>query len=117
MNKKLFALGRMKSGRMNNTEFAYSKRLELQKQAGEILWYSFEPLRFRLADATGYTPDFMVMVKDGELQAHEVKGAKIIFQDDAKVKIKVATEMFPIKFLAVFPIPQNKGGGWEFVEY
>lgn len=117
MNKKLFALGRLKTGEMNKLEAQYKAYLERLKASDDIVWYAFEGIKFRLADRTTYTPDFMVMMKDGELQAHEVKGAKIIFQDDAKVKIKVAAEMFPIKFLAVFPIPQNKGGGWEFVEY
>jgi hypothetical protein len=114
-NKTWRALGRLKSGQMNATELRYSKTLELKKQAGEILWYHFEGLRFRLADATGYTPDFIVMTSTGQLEAHEVKGAKAIFQDDAKVKIKVAASMYPIRFIVVFPI--KKSNLWEVVEY
>ena len=98
MNKKLQALGRMKAGRMNNAELAYSKRLALQKMAGKILWYSFEGITLRLADRTTYTPDFVVMLANGELEMHEVKG---FWTDDAKVKVKVAAEKFPFRFIAV----------------
>lgn len=88
----------MKAGRMNNAEFAYSKTLELRKIAGEILWYSFEGMTLRLADRTTYTPDFVVMLADRTLEMHEVKG---FWTDDAKVKIKVAAEKFPFRFVAV----------------
>lgn len=98
MNEKLQALGRMKSGRMNNAEFAYSKILELRKAAGEILWYSFEGMTLRLADRTTYTPDLVVMLKDRAIEMHEIKG---FWTDDAKVKIKVAANNFPFRFVAI----------------
>lgn len=104
------ALGRLKVGQMNKTETAYSKRLEEQKQAGEILWWKFEGLKFRLADNTFYTPDFAVMTSAMQLEAHEVKG---FWQDDARVKIKVASEMYPIQFRAV----KAKSGSWEAEEF
>lgn len=117
MNAKLFALGRMKSGERNKTEAAYELFLESEKQRGEILWYAFEAITFKLAQDTRYTPDFMVMKKNGELECREVKGAKGIFQCDAKAKIKIAAEMFPIHFVAVFPIAKKLGGGWEIMEF
>lgn len=98
MNAKLQALGRMKAGKMNNAELAYSKILELRKIAGEVLWYSFEGITLRMADRTTYTPDFAVMLASGEMEMHEIKG---FFQDDAKVKIKVASAMFPFRFIAL----------------
>lgn len=98
MNRKALALGRMKSGRMNDTEFAYSKVLELRKMKGEILWYAFEGVRLQLAPNTTFTPDFIVMLSDGVIEFHEVKG---FWQDDAKVKIKVAAEKYPFRFIAV----------------
>jgi hypothetical protein len=101
-----FALGRLKAGVMNRTEASYGARLELLKGAGEVVWYRFEGLKFRLADSTFYTPDFAVMLADGTLEAHEVKGH---WTDDARVKIKVAAEMYPIRFLAI----KKKAGGWE----
>jgi hypothetical protein len=105
MNKRMYALGRLKQGKMNRTEESYGDLLESRKQAGQVLWYRFEGLKFRLADATFYTPDFSVMLSDGTLEAHEVKG---FWTDDARVKIKVASEMYPIRFIAIRKIK----GAW-----
>lgn len=115
--KKLYALGRLKPGERNKTEAAYERELERRKSQGEILWYRFEGMTFKLAKDTRYTPDFMVMLANGEIQAHEIKGAKAIFQCDAKAKIKVAAEMFPIRFIAIFPIAKKLGGGWTIEEF
>lgn len=104
---RAYALGRLKAGAMNKTEAAYAHHLGLLKFAGSVLWYRFEGLKFRLADATFYTPDFAVMRADGTLECHEVKGH---WTDDARVKIKVAAEMYPIRFIAV---RAARGGQWE----
>jgi len=83
---------------MNKTEAAYANVLELRKKAGEVKRWAFEPMKFRLADKTYYTPDFMVTFED-HLEFHEVKG---FWEDDARVKIKVVAEMFPeFLFIAV----------------
>lgn len=115
--QRMQALGRMKVGAMNKTETAYAATLEQRKQAGEVVWFKFEGMKFRLADNTFYTPDFVVLLADGALEAHEVKGARAIFQDDAKAKVKIAADMYPLAFVVAFPIPKNKGGGWEFDRY
>jgi len=109
----LFALGRLKTGERNKTEQAYEDLLKAMQISGQILWYSFECIKLRLADNTFYTPDFLVMKASGELEAHEVKGAKAIFMDDARVKIKVAAETFPFKFIVAYPKTKKSGGGWE----
>jgi hypothetical protein len=111
------ALGRLKTGQMNKTEMAYEAHLFARKAAGEVAWYKFEGLKFRLADNTFYSPDFAVMLPDGTMEIHEVKGAEAIFRDDAKVKIKVAAELYPFRFVAVFPKSKKDGGGWRFTEY
>jgi len=98
MKNPMYALGRMKSGVMNRTEEAYANHLEKLKSQGEILWFKFEGMKFRLADNTFYTPDFCVMRANGEIEAHEVKG---FWLDKARVKIKVAADQFPIKFIAI----------------
>lgn len=104
------ALGRLKTGAMNKTEARYAQHLEGLRIAGDVNWYRFEACKFRLADLTFYTPDFMLMRDTGEIELHEVKGARAIFQDDARVKIKVAAELFPIfRFVAVYP----SGTGWK----
>ncbi len=93
------ALGRLAKGEMNKTEQAYADHLELLRRAGEILWFKFEPMKLQLAEKTTYSPDFLVQVASGHLELHEVKG---FWEDDARVKIKVAAEMFPIfKFIAI----------------
>jgi hypothetical protein len=108
LGSKQLALGRLKSGMMNKSESEYSRVLELRKCNGEIAWFAFEGLTFRLADNTRYTPDFAVMLNSGELELHEVKG---FWTDDAKVKIKVAAELFPMRFIAV----RKTRGSWEII--
>ena len=102
-----YALGRLKAGTMNRTEAAYAQLLEAMKQRGELLWYRFEGLKLRLADATFYSPDFAVMTADGTIECHEVKGH---WRDDARVKIKVAADQYPFRFVAV----TRDGGTWSF---
>lgn len=109
-NHNFQALGRLKSGTMNKTEALYSQRLELLKRAGEILWFEFEPMNLRLGANLFYKVDFLVMVKSGELEVHETKG---FWTDDALVKIKVAAEKFPFRFIAI----QYKKKEWEVREF
>lgn len=105
-----YALGRLKPGQMNKSEAAYGGHLELLKRAGEIQWYRFEGIKLRLADNTFYTPDFAVMVDDGVMELHEVKG---FWQDDARAKIKIAADMYPFRFKAFKARAKKHGGGWE----
>ena len=106
----MYAKGRLKAGEMNGTEQAYHDHLAQRQHAGEIAWSKFEAMTFKLADDTRYTPDFMVMLADGQLQAHEVKG---YWTDDARVKIKVAAALFPLEFIAIKKKAKKDGGGWE----
>jgi hypothetical protein len=105
-----FALGRLKQGVMNKTEIAYSKYLENQKQFGSVEWYCFEPMNLRLADKCFYKVDFLVMLKNGQLECHEVKG---FWTDDALVKIKTAAEKFPFKFIGARLVK----GEWKIREF
>lgn len=107
--RSLQALGRLKAGAMNKTEAAYAAHLELLRTVGDVVWFRFEGLKFRLADNTFYTPDFAVMRADGAIEAHEVKG---YWQDDARVKIKVAADLYPVRFIAVTAKAKKVGGGW-----
>ena len=102
----MYALGRLKAGVKNKTETAYEQYLTLLLRAGEIVWFKFEGVKLRLADSTFYTCDFAVMSKDHVLEMHEVKG---FWTDDARVKIKVAADMYPFRFKAV---KAGKGGAW-----
>lgn len=91
-----FALGRMKSGAMNKTEAAYANYLEKQKQFGDVAWFAFEPMNLKLANKCFYRVDFLVMLKSGQLECHEVKGGYMT--DDSLVKFKVAACKFPFTF-------------------
>ncbi|GAB2494053.1 DUF1064 domain-containing protein [Arenimonas alkanexedens] len=105
-----YALGRLPRGTMNKTEARYDQHLALLQHAGTIVWRRFEGLKLRLADATFYTPDFAVMLADGTMECHEVKGH---WTDDARVKIKVASGMYPFRFVAV----KASKGGWATEEF
>lgn len=114
-------------GTMNRTEQRYSAHLSLRTMAGEISLSRFEAVTFKLAPDTRYTPDFMVMMPDGAIEFHEVKGAKkqkiggiqtgkIVpyVEEDAKLKIKIAAEMLQeFRFVMVF----EANGNWEAVEF
>ena len=116
MNKHLKALGRLKVGQMNKTEAAYNEVLKDMLLRGVISWYKFEGMKFRLADNTFYTPDFAVMLTSGEIEIHEVKGSMRIFADDAKVKIKVAADIYPFNFYVITPKLKKDGGGFDQVK-
>lgn len=108
------ALGRMKTGQMNKTEEAYARDLEMRRAAGEVAWYKFEGMKLRLADNTFYSPDFSVMLTDGHMEMHEVKG---FWRDDARAKIKIAADLFPFRFIAVTKRAKKNGGGWDVEEF
>ena len=101
---------RHQPGEMNKTEQKYSVMLEARRFDGEVLWWAFEPIKLRLAKATYYTPDFLVMRGDGALECHEVKA---YWEDDARVKIKVAAEKFPFVFRAFKVRTKKDGGGFD----
>lgn len=114
MKRGLQALGRLKTGAMNKTEAAYAATLEHRRHAGEVAWFKFEGVKLRLADNTFYSPDFAVMLADGALEMHEVKG---YWQDDARAKIKIAADLYPMRFLAIQVKPKKEGGGWSIEEF
>lgn len=96
---------------MNRSEARYAREvLEVRRLAGEILHWEFEPVKLRLAKATFYTPDFLVLSADRTIEFHEFKGH---WQDDARVKIKVAASQFSFwRFIAV----QRKKGQYVYEE-
>jgi hypothetical protein len=96
--------------KMNKTESAYAAHLETLRRVGEIVKWDFEPEKLRLADATFYTPDFRIQWPDGSISFDEVKGH---WEDDARVKIKVAARLHPYQFRAV----QRDGNGWKYENF
>jgi len=99
---------RYPAGAVNKTEAAYARFLST---VPGVESFAYEPVKLRLAKATFYTPDFMVVLSDGGIEMHEVKG---FWRDDARVKIKVAAEQFPwFRFRAVTKV----GMGWNFEDF
>lgn len=104
-------------GQMNGTEKSYEEYLKQQSLAGQIYSYNFEAVKFKLADKTYYTPDFMVINKNLEVEFRETKGTsrgKPFIEDDAAVKIKVAAAMYP-QF--IFKLAWKVAGQWLEKEY
>jgi hypothetical protein len=112
--QKMQALGRQRDGKMNKTEARYAEHLAAEAHAGRVLWWAFEAIKLKLADNTHLTVDFAVMRADGTLAMHDVKGARAIYQEDAKVKNKVAARLFPFSFAVVYP--NKTTGGWDIEE-
>lgn len=89
---------------MNPTEKAYSLTLAARKQAGDLLWWAFEPIRLRLADGTFYKPDFVLLDLDG-IEIHEVKG---FMREAARVRLNVAAELYPFAFYLIRKKPHDQ---------
>lgn len=110
------ALASFKTRAMNKTETAYFRQLRDQMAVGLIKWFDFECMKFRLADNTFYTPDFILVTADDHFEAHEVKAywqsaGRVGFREDARVKIKCVAEMYPMRF-RVAVLMAN--GVWEY---
>lgn len=108
-------------GEMNKTERRYADDLDARIAAGEITRYWFEPFSLRLSNPPGgqparFTPDFLVLMPDGETFVDDVKGSGL---DDnaAIVRAKCAAEMYPLwRFRIVKENRKKDGGGWTVKE-
>lgn len=109
---------------MNNLESDYAAHLEQRKMVGEILDYRFEPFKLILVHGVPgkrkemtYKPDFLVvggrrfrLIEPRPLwvEIHEVKG---YWREDARLKIKMAAELFP--WFSFYGVTRVKGK-WEY---
>jgi hypothetical protein len=96
--------------RLNSWEREYEQLLANQKHVGEIADFWSQSVKLRLADATFYTPDFVVKFNDGRLRFVEIKGFK---RDDAMVKFKVAKETYAM--LGEWVMLTKTGDGWLMI--
>ena len=104
-----------KPGVMNRTEEAYSKHLQARVDAGEVHRWWFEAMKLRVAyDACWITFDFLVQLPDGTLELHDSKGGPTM--DDASVKEKVITDLFPFRVFEARKKRVKDGGGWLLKE-
>jgi hypothetical protein len=98
---------RPQRGKMNKTEAAYATYLDALRLTGAVKCWRFEAITLKLADGVRYTPDFLVELFVPPLEVHEVKG---FWREDARVKFKVAAELFSMfRFVAV----KRKNRRWE----
>lgn len=116
---RVVAHGRPRVERFNKTEAAYASHLNLRKITGEVIWFQFEGMTFKLANDCRYSPDFAVLLTDGTMEMHEIKGTEKRvkksgegysvprFEDDAKAKIEVAAAQFPVVFKVVYMVDGN----------
>lgn len=99
--------------RMNKGEQRYAQLLDQRLAAGHVAGWWFEPLSWRMADNTHYRPDFLVLLADGTVEIHEVKGRKgdsFYAEEDAWLKCKVVAEQMPFPLVIVW---QAVGGEWQ----
>lgn len=100
---------RKPESRMNGLEAEFEKLFLLQRPHG------FEEITLRIGPDCRYTPDFWVLCDDDVIEFREVKGH---WRDDAKVKIRVAAERFPMfRFAAFSKLPKSQGGGWKLERF
>lgn len=109
----------------NKTEAAYGAYLALRERAGEISGVQFESLTLKIGPDVRYTPDYICMSADGVIECHEVKAgrivrgndkngnptakAKALTEDASRIKIRVAAEKFPFRFV----VACLAGGRWH----
>ena len=115
---KMFAKGRVRPkhtpGKMNKLEEEYSRLLEIEQAQGHIIWWAFEAIKFRIAEKKcWYTPDFLIMRPDGELEIHETKG---YMEDKSLIKYKVFVDKYPFNLVLIYKKPKKEGGGFKYVE-
>ena len=101
------------ASKMNVLETRFvTEYLEPLRLAGELQWWEFEPMRFRIGSSAFYRPDFVVVDGIGQVLAYETKG---VWREAAKVRIRVAADRFPwVRFVAVQVGP---AGGFEFENF
>jgi len=85
---------------MNGIETDYLKEvLKPQIIVNEMRNVVFEGMRIKLAKGAYYTPDFYCLMFNGEIELHETKGH---WREAARVRIKVAAELYPeFRFVAI----------------
>lgn len=91
-------------------EQLYWLHLQQRLRDGEVRRVDFHAVKILLGDGAWFTPDFLVVALDGVLELHETKG---FMREAARVRLLVAAERYPFRFLLV----KNKGSArspqWE----
>ena len=78
----------------NKTESAYRREV-LERRSGVVAIH-YEGLTFRMANGHRYTPDWVVVMEDGGIECHEVKGRRALHsQQRARLAFDQARVEFP----------------------
>lgn len=105
---------RRKPGEMNKGELAYANHLQGLKAAGLVRSWAFEHDKLRLGLRCYLTPDFTVVMADGSVEHHEVKGRKgrrYHVREDAMIKLRVAADRYRDRtFVVVWPLERGVWG-------
>lgn len=110
--KERMAVPKPRRGSMNKLEARFANEvLRPQRVSCEIIWWDFEPFKVRLADGAWYTPDFAAIDTVG-LVLFECKG---FWREAARVRIKVAADKYPFRFVAV--TYDRKTGEWQYENF
>lgn len=98
------AVARVRPGRYaSQLEADFAMVLQADLERGDIIDWSYEPEKFRLAKKTWYCPDFRTIGTNGAITFYEVKGSwRAPHQDDSRVKLKTCAELhWMYRFVAV----------------
>jgi hypothetical protein len=125
-NEQAEALGLTvpKSTRKPNPHAPYRSRVEKQfaefgaerVRNGPLQRCDYEPVTLRIGERCTFTPDFRLVLKNGDIQLIEVKGrmadGKPYVRDKAMNKLKAAAVLHPMwAFFLVWP---DGSGGWNW---
>jgi len=102
--------GKPPASEMPKWEAAYEREVLMPAQhVGEVSRWRWHPFRFVLfpGERQSYEPDFLVEMRDGSLEIHEVKGFE---REDSIEKFKTAAQQHPwFRFVMV---TREKHGAW-----
>ena len=92
-------------------EASYASKLELEKRAGIVFQYWYEPFSIWLPGKIRFKPDFMVKhAGDPVMEIIEVKGWSKNRRDGI-TRLKIAAALFPCFVWRM--VYRTKGGGWD----
>ncbi len=92
-------------------ESAYAAKLDLEKAAGLVHAYYYEPFSLWLPGKVRYKPDFMVQYADQQqLEVVEIKGWSRNLRD-GMTRLKIAAALFPCFTWRI--VRMKRGGGFD----
>lgn len=99
----------------SKSEARYAEYLEVQRRAGLVVKWDYEALTLLLGIDVRYTPDFVVVMPNQRVEAHEIKANNWwrMNGDTAKTKLRVAPPIYP---WLVFRGLTYDAGQWKVVE-